>query len=382
MSITLGGTNPAVTFPDGTIQNTSANLTAPYTSNGVVYASSTTALSTGSALTFDGTNFGVGTAGNAISNQIVNYKGGANANYVQVACGSTGIGATNGLRIGVSSAGLGEIYLQSSSPSMVFDTSGKVGIGTSSPAAILHVSTSSAEIGRFNSSSVNGGYLSFQTSGTTFGYFGAGATLGGGSSTDTGIRSQNNITFMTGGGNEAMRINSSGQLFQGTTSAIGPSSGGFMSQVFDGNAYQGIVLKTSNTSSGSTFMLFANSAGTTQGYITATTTSTTSYIGTSDQRLKENIVDAPSFLETINQLQVRQFVWKENGDTDIGFIAQELHTKLPKAVAVGIDNEDGSIQRPWGVDKSAIVPYLVKAIQEQQALIQSLITRLTALENK
>ena len=73
-------------------------------------------------------NVGVGTGANAISHQLVSYKSGANANYVQIASGSTGLGATNGLRLGVSSAGIGEIYSQSASPVMTFNA-GNVGIG-------------------------------------------------------------------------------------------------------------------------------------------------------------------------------------------------------------------------------------------------------------
>ena len=109
----------------------------------------------------------------------------------------------------------------------------------------------------------------------------------------------------------------------------------------------------------------------------------TVYNTTSDQRLKENIVNAPSALSKINSVQIRSFDWKETGNhVDFGVIAQELEQVAPEAVTQGEDKEDGSIKRAWGVDTSALVPTMIKAIQEQQALIESLITRLTALENK
>jgi hypothetical protein len=171
------------------------------------------------------------------------------------------------------------------------------------------------------------------------------------------------LTFALQGSN-ILNVIGNGSVVVGATSIL---SAGKVGISFNGATSQGLVLRTSLATAGSTFVQFENSAGTTQGYITALTTTTTSYVGTSDQRLKENIVDAPSFLSVINNIKVRQFDWKETGETDIGFIAQELHTTLPKAVAVGIDNADGSIQLPWGVDKSAIVPYLVKAIQELKA---------------
>ena len=86
---------------------------------------------------------GIGTGANSISHQLVSYKSGANANYVQIANGSTGLGATNGLRLGVSSAGVGEIYSQSASPTMTF-SAGKVGIGLAPTDGTLHVHTASA----------------------------------------------------------------------------------------------------------------------------------------------------------------------------------------------------------------------------------------------
>jgi hypothetical protein len=87
-------------------------------------------------------------------------------------------------------------------------------------------------------------------------------------------------------------------------------------------------------------------------------------------------------LPILKQVKVRQYDWKETGNTNVGFVAQELYDVIPRAVAVGEDNEDGSIKRVWGVDNGTLVPYLVKAIQEQQALIENLTTRLNALEGK
>jgi hypothetical protein len=107
----------------------------------------------------------------------------------------------------------------------------------------------------------------------------------------------------------------------------------------------------------------------------------TRYNTTSDQRLKENIVDAPSATDLINSVKIRSFDWKETGfHVDYGVIAQELNEVVPDAVSVGEDDENGEIKRAWGVDTSVLVPALVKAIQEQQTIINDLKARITALE--
>ena len=96
-----------------------------------------------------------------------------------------------------------------------------------------------------------------------------------------------------------------------------------------------------------------------------------SYNTTSDQRLKENIVDAGSALEKINSVKIRSFDWKETGNhTDFGVIAQELIAVAPEAVTAG--DEETEIQQTWGVDTSALVPAMIKAIQELKAEVDSL----------
>ena len=100
------------------------------------------------------------------------------------------------------------------------------------------------------------------------------------------------------------------------------------------------------------------------------------YHDLSDERYKENIVDASSVLDTISKMKVRSFNWKEDGrKQSYGFISQELNEVAPEAVSPPQDDED-----VWGVKHAKIVPMLAKAIQEQQELIETLQTKVKALE--
>jgi hypothetical protein len=110
-----------------------------------------------------------------------------------------------------------------------------------------------------------------------------------------------------------------------------------------------------------------------------------SYGTISDAKLKENIVDATPKLNKINQLKVRNFNLIGNDLKQIGFVAQELENVFPSMVEELADkdvdgNDLGTTTKT--IKTTVLIPILVKAMQEQQALIESLTTRLTALEAK
>jgi hypothetical protein len=118
------------------------------------------------------------------------------------------------------------------------------------------------------------------------------------------------------------------------------------------------------------------------GYVAISGT-TTAYVTSSDYRLKENVQPMTGALAKVAQLKPVTYKWKSDGSDGEGFIAHELAEVCPQAVSGAKDaiKEDGSIM-PQGVDTSFLVATLTKAIQEQQALIESLTARLTAVENK
>jgi hypothetical protein len=182
------------------------------------------------------------------------------------------------------------------------------------------------------------------------------------------------FAWRTGGpsGTERMRINSSGNFLVGTTSTTFSSTN--YGLCFTPNAASFITVDTaapnlnlSRNNNGDIFAFYR--AGTQRGWISVETTGTT-YGNLSDRRAKENFADSPSALSTIDQVKVTSFDWKEGGHTTYGFVAQDLNSVLPFAVTVGDDSD--VIEKPWGIDNTKIVPYLTKAIQEQQAMIETL----------
>ena len=221
-----------------------------------------------------------------------------------------------------------------------------------------------------------------------------------------------------------MTLDSSGNLLVGATSqpvgtsrAVFSTTGNTQAAIFinDTFNYSSTINWNKATANNNYFVEFA-----TEGTYTARGTITynragglTVYSTTSDYRLKENIVDLPDALETVSRLKPRQFDWKETGNTTTGFIAHELAEVCPHAVTGEKDatemrqyeispaipatqDEEGNeltaaieavmgereVPRYQGIDTSFLVATLTAAIQQQQAIITALTTRITALEAK
>jgi hypothetical protein len=122
----------------------------------------------------------------------------------------------------------------------------------------------------------------------------------------------------------------------------------------------------------------------------------------SDECYKKDITDSTAGLSFINALQPRTFKYKtlgelpetfnayeadstevfKNSNTNHGFIAQEVKAAIDAddSIKDGFklwdDREDGSQE----VAEAALIPVLVKAIQELSAQNDALTTRITALE--
>ena len=248
---------------------------------------------------------------------------------------------------------------------MRIDSSGNVGIGTTSPTQKL---------------TVQGLISTKDSSGTDIvqiGDIGSTLRLQG--------RTSLPMTFWISDV-ERMRIDSSGNFFVAKSTYSDTSGDGFgvfpnsnipqVSCVGAANSTQKNFTVYSSTDSGYKFFV------TYAGVVNAVTTTIS---GISDQRLKENIVDLDVGLNAVMALKPRKFDWKEgkgaNTKNARGFIAQEFETVFPDLIDEWADPAPKG-ELPYKSVRADLIPVLVKAMQEQQTLIENLTTRLNALEGK
>ena len=321
----LSGNINLATQVTGTLGTTNGGtgLTS-FTANGVVYASSTSALTTGSALVFDGANLGVGVTPSAWSSS---YKA------IQLGSSASLWGASNAAYLALNA------YQDAGGTNRYLNTNFAVLFGSDG----------------------NGGFQWRTAPSGTAG---------------------NPISFT-----QAMTLDASGNLLVGSTTNYTGTKlfvagyGDFTTSITTSGTtgWRGVdIVPTGslNISGLNNVLAFFNSGnasginGSPVGTISITTTAT-AYNTSSDYRLKENIVDAPDFGSVIDSIQVRSFDWiTDQTHQRAGFVAQELVTVAPEAVHQPIDPEE-----MMAVDYSKLVPMLVKEIQ-------SLRKRILTLENK
>jgi len=339
------------------------------------------------------------------------------------------------------------------------DSSGNVGIGTSSPEAILHISTGGGVVpfasSQIVSESAGNNYIELNggSTSTTALYFGDSSDQDVG-----GVLYNHNVDSMSFRVNASSRmtIDSSGNVGIGTSSPTGRlnlvpvgnigGSGGTMtnaalrigttaasSMYFDTNEIHSaetlnffsngtdnsvtdyIRFSTGGTgggermridSSGNLLVGYTSSNGAYKLQVNSQIFATSATIATSDGNYKENVTPLDGALSLVSQLNPVQFDWKEHpvhefdrNQPTIGFIAQEVQQVLaeqPYLNSIVKSNEcvlepeetddEGNVVKeavtePFlGIAEGNMVALLTAAIKEQQATISSLETRLAALE--
>jgi len=246
---------------------------------------------------------------------------------------------------------------------MRIDSSGNVGIGTSSPVDKVSLYSATSVYQRFqNSTTGTGAADGFQIGNDSSGAY-------------VWNYEAEPLIFATSG-TERARITSGGNLLVGTTTNTRTAK--FRVYKSGDNVME---TETDNTGSGYIHIGFINPNGRV-GAI-STTGSATAYSTSSDYRLKENITPMTGALAKVIALKPVTYKWKIDGETSEGFIAHELAEVVPQCVTGekdAVDDEGKPIYQ--GIDTSFLIATLTAAIQEQQALITTLTDRITALEAK
>ena len=290
-------------------------------------------------------------------------------------------------------------------------SSGSVGIGTTTPANKFQVVSAGQTVGAFSSNNSStdltnaGALIAIQNTNATAGNMESicfNDSTNNTTSAITGVNTSHTthegymiFNTVNSGGTyaEKMRIDSSGNLLVGTTTQqylagkiVSYASGNYnaLFASTDTAGYQCITYWNRATSNTRYYCQFDQGAShTTTGYIYTSDGTSTTYATTSDQRLKENIVDAGSGLEKIANVKIRSFDWiSTKNKVDFGVIAQELYKVAPECVGVGEDNSDGTIDKPWSVDISFLVPALIKSVQELNAKVDAQSATIAELQAK
>ena len=355
-----GNTNRTITLPDATgtlvASDASGNVdvTGTLTSDGLL-VQSTSGSTTGTIRSDAGSN----------SVLYLDTQDTSSASYI-TASGSlaiaTGSGTPERLRV---------------------DSSGNVGIGTSSPDTKLVVANGSDTL----KSNLDSDSIDLFANGKTF---------------NLGTTSNNVVRFFENN-SERMRI-SSGNLLVGKTAESGGTAGHFFSSSGYARATRNGSMSILNrlTSDGPAIDFQKNGTGV--GSISVTG-SATSYNTSSDYRLKTDAQPMTGATARVQALNPVNFEWVVDGSRVDGFLAHEAQAVVPEAVhgtkdamkdeeyevTPAVLDEDGnettaavmgtrSVPDYQGIDQSKLVPLLTAALQEALTKIDDMETRLAALE--
>jgi len=315
----------------------------------------------------------LGTAANGRAGAIIfQEQGASNTAAIYSTDGGTGNGAYGGLTIATYQSDLRFATNGLASTRMIINSSGYVGIGAMNPTAMLQITDENAGQPMLQ-------VRNYATSAT--GSFGNAHSVEFRSATSTTTHGMLVTHYESDQSRRALDIANNAGIFASFNTAghflMGKTSSNFDNAGIELRATGELIVTRANDllhlnriSSDGTLVTFRRGSSSTVGSIAVYTTGTY-YNTTSDKRLKENIADAPSASDDIDNIQVRSFDWKSNGSHQkYGMVAQELLPVAPEAV-----HEPENSEEMMNIDYSKLVPMLVKEIQ-------SLRTRVAQLEEE
>ncbi len=282
------------------------------------------------------------------------------------------------------------------------DASGNLGLGTTSPVSALHIQRGASAAAYYAAAANN---ATLATSGFLIGQDAAGLSRiyqYGSNPMTFWINDTERGRFSAGG---YFKASDAGTYLNSTSNYHELRSSNNSATVVitntNGSYTDDLIYGNTSTAAGTGFKLIRLDSNSVEqfrvrgdGTIFAQNTTVQSL---SDLRLKENISDANDGLSVITALRPVRYDWKtgygNNRKNQLGFIAQEVETVFPDAVSVWeMDEPTGEVAEDGEpitekvdyktVGPGALIPVLVKAMQEQQAMIETLKAKVAALEAK
>jgi hypothetical protein len=398
VTLNLPATAGTVLIQDGTNTTSVANLTASGnltftgTGNRILgdfSGASTARVMVQSSTLNGGTFLGVLPNGTSTNTSITAFSNAdpTNANGIQM--GSTGTEARFFVLNNGTSLAVPMTFYTGGSEAMRITTDRNVGIGTISPGNRLHVVAASQADGNGLIRAENTATTPNSATNASFvakNYFGTsqfmqwennGVRIG---SRTTANGGSGNVIFVTGSDSESMRIDSSGNLLVGTQTTT-PAERGFTVTPSAGASYINVG-HINGTASGTSYATFAYNTGYI-GSISQNGTTGVLYNLTSDYRLKNDPQPLTGSKDFIMALQPKKWQWWDGSGEGVGFIAHEFMEVAKysgNGVKDAVDADGKPVYQSIQPSSSEVMAHLTNLVQEQQALIQDLTTRLTALE--
>lgn len=324
-------------------------------------------------------NLGLGTTSPTLNTNgtvlHINNSTASRAAIIHMTNAESGSAATDGLIVGKWSDGINYFFDYDTNPlvfgtsgaeRMRIDSSGNVGIGTSSPNNYSGYATLTLN------NATNGGIVDYSSNGTR-----VATTIGDGNGLILAGVGSRYVRIDTNG-TERMRITSGGDLLVGGTTNVGT---GYKTVIYSGG---NVLAQSSTGGNGTAYSAFFNNT-TLIGTISNNNNTGVLYNTTSDYRLKENPQPLTGAKDFILALKPKTWNWVQDGSKGIGFIAheaQEVATQSVTGEKDAVDKDGKPIYQSMQAGSPEIIANLVALVQELSATVEAQAAEIALLKSK